>query len=334
MSQPPRVIADVRTVVKQFARRSRLPFFQDKNAGAGLVAVNAVSMTISEGEVVGLVGESGSGKTTLGKCILRLHDIDGGQVLLDGQDIHQLKGDLLRQARVRYQMIFQNPYSSLNPGMRVEDMLSETLSIHLGIRGSQADGVIDEMLRVVSLSTKRRSFPGQLSGGEKRRVGLARVLLLKPRLVVADEPTAGLDASLKAGVLRLMLEARAPEMAYLFISHDLNLVRSVGDRILVMFRGNLVEVVPRGAFELGLVHHPYTDLLLSSFYLGGGRKVLIPPPPPSPVENFSLPVAGGCCYYPYCNRARSLGSKAEICQRVTPPLSGNTAQGQVACHFT
>jgi len=138
---------------------------------------------------------------------------------------------------------------------------------------------------------------------------------------------------LKAGIVHLMLEARAPGMAYLFISHDLHLIRYVAHRILVMFRGHLVEIIPQGGFELGLPHHPYTELLLQSFHLGGGRSGWKPAVSPSPAENLSLPGGTGCCYYPHCTRARLMGSKAELCRKSAPSLSSSLGAGSIACHF-
>lgn len=325
-------VVDAQNVVKAFKRASGLFGFGKKNERQ-LLAVNHVDLHIDEGEVVGLVGESGSGKTTLGKALLRLHTIDSGKILLDGKEVQNLPERDWKALRPSYQMIFQNPHSSLNPGMRVREVLEETVALHLKLKGSEADERIREILRVVQLSEKLESYPNQLSGGEKRRVGLARVLLLKPRLVVADEPTAGLDASLKAGIVHLMLEARTPEMAYLFISHDLHLIRYVSNRILVMFRGVMVEVVPQGAFELGLPHHPYTELLLQSFHLGGGRRRSVSLTPPSPAENLSLLGGEGCCYYPHCSRARMLGPNADICRSKTPDSVPTSDGGSIACHF-
>lgn len=328
-----RRVVEAQQVVKAFRRSSGLLGMGAGRQGRKLLAVNNVSFHIDEGEVVGLVGESGSGKTTLGKALLKLHSIDGGRILLDGQEVQNMPEREWNLLRPRYQMVFQNPHSSLNPGMRVRGVLEETVALHLKLTGAEASQRIEDILRVVGLSEKIDAYPKQLSGGEKRRVGLARVLLLKPRLVVADEPTAGLDASLKAGIVHLMLEARTPEMAYLFISHDLHLIRYVSNRILVMFRGVLVEVVPQGGFELGLPHHPYTELLLQSFHLGGGRRRTVSLTPPSPAENLSLLAGDGCCYYSHCSRAKMMGEKAAICRTSTPPTVPTSDGGAIACFF-
>lgn len=328
----PRRVVDAIDLVKGF-KRSGGWLGLGRTTGREFLAVNHVSMHIDEGEVVGLVGESGSGKTTLGKALLNLHPVDSGKILLDGREVQNLPERDWKPLRASYQMVFQNPHSSLNPGMRVREVLEETVSLHLKLKGAEADERIRDILRVVQLSEKLESYPNQLSGGEKRRVGLARVLLLRPRLVVADEPTAGLDASLKAGIVHLMLEARTPEMAYLFISHDLHLIRYVSNRILVMFRGVMVEVVPQGAFELGLPHHPYTELLLQSFHLGGGRRRTVSLTPPSPAENLSLLGGEGCCYYPHCSRAKMMGANAEICRTKAPSSVPTSDGGSIVCHF-
>jgi len=326
-------LVTVQGVVKRFRRSGQISLPWNRRDSSGFCAVDGVSFHIDAGEIVGLVGESGSGKTTLGKALLRLHSIDAGRVLLDGVDVHALDKRGFHKMRSRYQMIFQNPHSSLNPGMRVMDMMVETAVLHLGLKGMAAKRKGAELLAVVGLADKSNSFPKQLSGGEKRRVGLARVLMLKPRLVIADEPTAGLDASLKAGVVNLMLAARHPQMAYLFISHDLHLIRYVSNRIMVMFRGRLVEIIHDKGFELGLPHHPYTELLLHSFHMGGGRAGWKPPAAPSPADNLGLPAGTGCCYYPHCTRARLMGEKAEICRTSAPSLMKDSRHGSIACNF-
>lgn len=327
-------IVDVKGVVKGFRRRTgrlRLPW--EPATERTMLAVNRVSFQIDGDETVGLVGESGSGKTTLGKTILRLYNVDDGQVLLEGRDIHRIDRKTLKAVRPRYQMIFQNPLSSLNPGMRVWDTLAETVSLHLGLTGLEAAERIADILYVVQLTDKGDAFPSQLSGGERRRVGLARVLLLKPRLIVADEPTAGLDASLKAGVVNLMLETRAPGAAYLFISHDLHLVRYVADRILVMVRGRLVEIVPGGGFELGRPHHPYTELLLQSLHIQERGTGTVKREPFIVSEGLDVRDGSGCFYHGQCARARALGKKADLCREASPGLDSCQDGGAIACHF-
>ncbi len=331
-ARPP--IVEAVDVVKRFKRRrggllSRLSAARSDH----LVAVNKVSFTIEEDEAVGLVGESGSGKTTLGKAILRLHDLDEGRILLEGRDIHQMDRATLKKVRPRYQMIFQNPLSSLNPGMRVWDMLAETVSLHLGLKGLEAAERIADILYVVQLTDKGDAYPSQLSGGERRRVGLARVLLLNPRLIVADEPTSGLDASLKAGIVNLMLETRARGTAYLFISHDLHLIRYVADRIMVMLKGRIVEIVPQHAFRLGEPHHPYTELLLHSMQIHRNDGSLVQLLPVDGTESVVPAEDGGCFYRYQCPRARRLGTRAERCAVESPRLVTREAGWAIACHF-
>ncbi len=326
-------IVEATNVVKRFRRRGGAWFSARPDSDRHLVAVNHVSFHIDPDEAVGLVGESGSGKTTLGKTILRLHDLDEGRILLEGQDIHRMDRATLKRVRPRYQMIFQNPLSSLNPGMRVWDMLAETVSLHLGLKGLEAAERIADILYVVQLTDKGDAYPSQLSGGERRRVGLARVLLLNPRLIVADEPTSGLDASLKAGIVNLMLETRARGTAYLFISHDLHLIRYVADRIMVMLKGRLVEIVPQHAFRLGELHHPYTELLLHSMKINRNDTSLARILPAAGTDAI-IPVEDqGCFYRNQCPRARTLGKQAEQCRTETPSLSVRQGAWEIACHF-
>ena len=323
-------VVSCREVVKSF-RRAGGRFRPARRSRRGYPRVlDGVSLRIAAGEIVGLVGESGSGKTTLGKAMLKLLPIDAGTICLEGRDITAMKEAQLRPLRRHYQMIFQNPHASLNPGMKVIDAVMETATLHLGLRGRQGYDRAMAMLEKVRLTHRAHAWPSELSGGEKRRVGLARVFMLDPRFVVADEPTAGLDASLKAGIVRLMLELKHARMSYLLISHDLSLVRYVSDRIDVMFRGTIVESIERGAFDEGSEHHPYTQRLLASQSSaddsgdGSARGFAL--------ERLSLPKGEGCCYYAHCIRAHRLGKKADICRKAPPPFE-SVAGGRIACHF-
>ena len=229
-------------------------------------AVDDVSFTIRKGETLGVVGESGCGKSTLGRTIIRLQDATDGQVLLHGEDITRVTGTKLKRVREKMQIIFQDPYSSLNPRMRIESTIREPLSIS-GRFHSQAElrEEIDRLMDLVGIDTRlRMSFPHELDGGRRQRVGIARALALNPEFVVCDEPVSALDVSIQAQVLNLLMDLQDQMgLAYMFVTHDLSVVRHISDHICVMYLGQLVEKAPtKVIFENHL--HPYTQALLSA----------------------------------------------------------------------
>jgi ABC-type oligopeptide transport system ATPase subunit len=262
-------LVEVRNLVKEFPSRG---WFRRAPA---MRAVDDVSFTIDPGETFGLVGESGSGKTTTGRCLLRLIEPTSGDIRFKDLDVRALSAGELRRARRHFQIVFQDPYSSLNPRMRVGASVEEPLIIH---RIGSKDGRrarVRELFELVGLDPAQVSkYPHEFSGGQRQRIGLARALALEPALIVCDEPVSALDVSIQAQVVNLLLDLQKRlSLTYLFIAHDLRLVRQVCDRVAVMYRGRLVEVAPAGALFTEPAH-PYTKALLSAIpRLQPGQKL-------------------------------------------------------------
>jgi oligopeptide/dipeptide ABC transporter ATP-binding protein len=289
-------------------------------------AVDGVSIDIRKGETLGLVGESGCGKSTLGRAILQLIKPTGGRVLMDGRDLTTLNEGQLRPLRARMQMVFQDPYSSLNPRMTVGDIIQEPL-INFGQgNGKQRRERVEHLLRVVGLQPYHvNRFPHQFSGGQRQRVGIARALALNPDFIVADEPVSALDVSVQAQILNL-LEKLQNELGltYLFVAHNLSVVRHISDRVAVMYLGQIVEVADSDdLYEDPL--HPYTRALLSAIPVPDPvaerkrHRIMLQGDPPSPVNPPS-----GCRFHTRCPLAMP------ICKEKLPVLAG-TAKHKVAC---
>jgi oligopeptide/dipeptide ABC transporter ATP-binding protein len=291
-------------------------------------AVDDVSLDVQSGESVGLVGESGSGKTTLGKVILRLLEPTSGEIIFDGQDLCQLSEAEMRQRRGEMQMIFQDPYSSLNPRMTVKKIVSEPFHIHKRARGRDAEERVRELIHLVGLKDDHLyRFPHEFSGGQRQRIGIARALALDPRLLVLDEPTSALDVSVQAQILNLMLDLQKRlDLTCLFISHDLGVIRYMCDRVALMYLGIIVELSSvQRIFEHPL--HPYTRALLSAM------------PEPDPeyqseeiiLEGEISTLAGrtrGCRFAPRCPEVLP-----SICHDVEPQLAEAEPGHWVACHI-
>jgi peptide/nickel transport system ATP-binding protein len=290
-----------------------------------LRALDGVSVTLGRQETLGIVGESGSGKTTLGRTILRLVEPTGGRILLDGQEITGVTQAALRPLRRRMQIVFQNPYASLNPRRSVGAIVGQPLAVHR-VPGDHPRMVGDLLQRVGLPPDAARRYPHEFSGGQRQRIAIARALALRPDFVVADEITSGLDVTVKLRVLALLRELQADfRVAYLFISHDLAVVRQVADRVAVMYLGQIVEEAPTDAlFERPL--HPYTQALQASVPppdpAATWRPPVLPGDPPSP-----LSVPRGCRFHPRC-------PIAEVRCRIEPPALRVLAPGRrVACHL-
>jgi ABC-type oligopeptide transport system ATPase subunit len=254
------VLLDVRNLTKDFTRRRGL-----FSRPTTVRAVDGVSFVVREGETFGLVGESGSGKTTTGRCVLRLVEPTSGEVLYRGESLATLAPEPLRRARRHMQLIFQDPYSSLNPRMRAGDIIAEPLLVHgIGSRPARRARV-EDLLALVGLEPAHASrYPREFSGGQRQRIAIARALALEPSLVIADEPVAALDASLQAQIVNLLLDLQARlGLTYLLISHDLRLVRHVCHRVAVMYLGRIVETAEAPVL-FGAPRHPYTQALLSA----------------------------------------------------------------------
>ncbi len=333
----PKTILEVTDLKKHFARRKG--FFPSFNEGhPSIPAVDGVSFFIQENETVGLVGESGCGKTTVGRTILRLEKPTSGKIIFDGRDITNIPADELRHFRGRMQMIFQDLDAALNPKMRIHDILSEAITVHHKISDVEVENRISDLLDQVKLKkSKLSSFPHELSGGEKRRVGVARVLSVGAKFIVADEPTSALDVSIQAQVVNLLRDLQKHlGLSYLFISHDLRLVELVSQKVAVMYLGKIVEIGLSDRIA-NQARHPYTHTLWSSLVdkqnQETAKKARSVQADRWGVFDFERPTAG-CRFAPRCPVYEAKG-KPMLCTdpATEPPLKDINGGHRVACHF-
>ena len=292
-----------------------------------VLAVDGVSFSIRDGETLGLVGESGCGKSTLARTLLRLIEPTSGSIRLSGEDITRLGKRALRPHRRQMQIIFQDPYSSLNPRMPVGDIVGEPLKVHGILHGREKERRVAELFDQVGLrTTQMRSFPHEFSGGQRQRISIARALALNPRMIVADEPVSALDVSIQAQVINLLMTLqRAHNLSYLFIAHDLAVVEHISHRVAVMYLGRIVECADKKTlFTMPL--HPYTEALLAAVPVPNPRlkrvKRLLPGDVPSPITPPS-----GCHFHTRCPYAE------ERCRREAPSLREVSPEHNVACHL-
>ncbi len=292
--------------------------------GADLVAVRDVSFSLGRGETLGLVGESGSGKTTLGRCVLRLIEPSRGQILLDGADIRGLRGDKLLALRTRMQLVFQDPFASLNPRMTIRQIVGEPLALH-GMDRAQRRERIAEILQQVNLDQRKLDYyPLDLTASEQQRVGIARALVTRPELVVLDEPTSMLDPSARAELLGLLQRMqRELGTSYIFISHDLTSVARISHRIAIMYLGNIIEEAPTD-IVMAQQRHPYSRALLSAVLFADPRR----PPAPYVIEG-EIPTAVNprdeCPLYGRCP------IREDACRNGLPPMRETEAKHFSAC---
>ena len=320
MTEP---LLSVRDLSKHYARKSGL-FGEAKTP---VRAVDGVSFDVNPGETLGLVGESGCGKTTTGRAILRLIEPTAGQVRFDGADVLALKSAELRRLRRKMQIIFQDPFSSLNPRMTIGAIVREGLTIHRLAEGADADKRVRQLLDEVGLRAEYANrYPHEFSGGQRQRVGIARALSVEPRFIVCDEPVSALDVSVQAQVVNLLQDLQRDRgLAYLFIAHDLSVVEHIADRVAVMYLGHIVELAAaRDLYREPLM--PYTQALLSAVPVpdpvAKRERIMLQGDVPSPANPPS-----GCVFHPRCHHPR----KDAACASIVPPLEEKTPGHFVAC---
>ncbi|GAB6151828.1 dipeptide ABC transporter ATP-binding protein [Desulfosporosinus burensis] len=318
-------ILEVNNLVKHFPLGSGL--FSKKQQV--VQAVNGISFKVKRGETLGIVGESGCGKSTAGRTIIRLYEPTAGQIIFEGKDITTAQGNDLMELRRNMQMIFQDPYASLNPRMTVGDIVAEAIDIHRLATGQKRTDRIFELLKIVGLNPEHANrFPHEFSGGQRQRIGIARALAVNPSLIICDEPISALDVSIQAQIVNMLEELQAKlGLTYLFIAHDLSMVKYISHRIAVMYLGRIVELTSSNDLYANPMH-PYTQGLLSAIpipdpHVEAKRQRIVPKGNvPSPIDPPS-----GCYFRTRCPHAM------EVCAKEAPELKNMGNEHFVACHI-
>jgi oligopeptide/dipeptide ABC transporter ATP-binding protein len=323
------VLVSAEGVRKYFPIRQGVVFRREI---AHVSAVDGVSLEVRRGETLGIVGETGCGKSTLARCITRLHTLTAGRIVIEGEDITNLSRRALRPHRRQMQMIFQDPYGSLNPRRRVGSIIGDPFAIHGIADGADRRRRVQELMELVGLNPEHYNrFPAEFSGGQRQRIGVARALALRPKLVVCDEPVSALDVSIQAQIINLLRGLQQQlQLTYIFIAHDLSVVEHVSDRVAVMYLGKVVEI-GETAELFRRPRHPYTAALLSATVVPDPdqaerrQRIILQGDVPSPINPPS-----GCHFHPRCPKAQ------QRCAIEDPPLearTGDSATHHTACHF-
>lgn len=288
-------------------------------------AVDDISFSLHQGETLGLVGESGCGKSTLARSILRLVEPDRGEILFSGKNICLFSDEEMRQVRKQMQIVFQDPFASLNPRMTVDDIIGQAIGVHGIAKGAEKKDIVETLLEKVGIGSHNMGrYPHEFSGGQRQRIGIARALALKPKFLVGDEPVSALDVSIRAQILNLMERLKGEfDLSYIIISHDLAVIRHISDRVGVMYLGKLVEIAESRSLYTNPLH-PYTQALLSAVPTpdpeSRRKRIILKGDVPNPVHPPS-----GCRFHTRCS------SKKEICQKEEPHLREIEAGHFVAC---